>query len=136
MEELLKEVRSPDVSINSSNVLLVEGDFLSVFENSTGESDAIVTLFFIDTAKNLLDYLDVIHQLLKPGGLWINLGSSLFGASPFLQLSLEDLVGVNEEMGFEKWGELSLPEKKLRTREVSYLFNERAYRKKLYEAHF
>jgi hypothetical protein len=36
--------------------------------------DAIVTLFFIDTAENVLQYLDVIKQLLKPGGVWINYG--------------------------------------------------------------
>jgi hypothetical protein len=142
MEELALTIRFPDVSVNASDVLLVEGDFMSVFANSTNHFDAVVTLFFIDTAQNMLDYLDTIKHVLKPGGVWINMGSFLYGASPFLHFSLEDFADTTEKMGFrfmdsdEKWGELSVPGKKLRTRDVSYLFNERAYRKKLYEAHF
>lgn len=35
-----------------------------------------MTCFFIDTARNIVHYLETIHGLLKPGGLWINLGAS------------------------------------------------------------
>jgi carnosine N-methyltransferase len=142
MAELAQEIRFPDVAINASDVLHVEGDFLSVFQNSTGEYDAVVTLFFLDTAQNIMDYLETIQRLLKPGGRWINLGTFLYGASPFLHLSLEDLVDIAKKMDFkfldtdEKWGGLSIPDEKIRTREVCYLFNERAYRKKLFEAQF
>jgi hypothetical protein len=34
----------------------------------------IITCFFIDTANNVLDYVETISSLLKPGGYWINLG--------------------------------------------------------------
>jgi ubiquinone/menaquinone biosynthesis C-methylase UbiE len=51
----------------------VEGDFLEVFPED-GEFDAVVTLFFIDMSDNVVDFLTNIHRLLKPGGLWINLG--------------------------------------------------------------
>jgi hypothetical protein len=142
MAELTEKIRFPDVAINASDVLLVEGDFLSVFQNSTGEFDAVVTLFFIDTAQNMMDYLETIENILKPGGVWINLGTFLYGASPFLHLSLEDLINITKYKNFkfldvdERWGDLSIPGERIRTREVSYLFNERAYRKKLYEAQF
>lgn len=36
------------------------------------------TLFFIDTAHNVLDYLDQIYRSLVPGGWWINEGPLLW----------------------------------------------------------
>jgi ubiquinone/menaquinone biosynthesis C-methylase UbiE len=45
--------------------------------------DAVVTCFFIDTAKNIVDYLETIHKVLKKGGVWINAGK------PILSLSLQ-----------------------------------------------
>lgn len=64
---------------------LVEGDFLEMFPGD-GEFDAVVTLFFIDMADNVIDFLSNIHRLLKPGGIWINLGrtSLSFSLSFFL----------------------------------------------------
>jgi carnosine N-methyltransferase len=41
---------------------------------SIGEFDCVVTCFFIDTAKNIVQYLEIIYDLLKPGGYWINFG--------------------------------------------------------------
>jgi SAM-dependent methyltransferase len=57
-------------------VKLVEGDFLEMFPQD-GDFDAIVTLFFIDIGDNVIDFLSHIHRLLRPGGLWINLGRRL-----------------------------------------------------------
>lgn len=57
-------------------VKLVEGDFLAIFPRD-GEFDAVVTLFFIDISENVVDFLSNIHRLLKPGGVWINLGRTL-----------------------------------------------------------
>ena len=45
-------VKIPDVKINASSILLIEGDFLKVFDDKTAHFDAIVTLFFLDTARN------------------------------------------------------------------------------------
>jgi carnosine N-methyltransferase len=33
-----------------------------------------VTCFFIDTARNVLNYLKIIHALLEDNGVWINIG--------------------------------------------------------------
>jgi carnosine N-methyltransferase len=60
----------------NSPVNLIEGDFLREFPLAE-QYDAIVTLFFIDTSDNIVDFLANIHRLLKPGGLWINLGRKL-----------------------------------------------------------
>lgn len=42
--------------------------------NQRGRWGAVVTCFFIDTARNVLNYLRIIHGLLDNGGVWINLG--------------------------------------------------------------
>lgn len=36
--------------------------------------DCIVTCYFIDTAHNVIAYIENISKILKPGGYWINLG--------------------------------------------------------------
>lgn len=59
------------------------GDFEEIYggepvpgEPEAGIWDAVLTCFFIDTAKNIVNYLRVIHKILAPGGVWINLGTS------------------------------------------------------------
>jgi hypothetical protein len=51
-------------------------DFVSTYqyEEYHNHYDAVVTCFFIDTAINILEYLLIIDHILKPGGLWINVG--------------------------------------------------------------
>ena len=39
--------------------------------------DCVATCFFIDTAHNVIEYVETIWKILKPGGVWINLGESL-----------------------------------------------------------
>jgi 2-polyprenyl-3-methyl-5-hydroxy-6-metoxy-1,4-benzoquinol methylase len=136
------EVFIPDVGVNASSVLHVEGDFMTVFENKTAHYDVVVTLFFVDTAKNMMDYLDNINRLLKPGGIWINMGPLLYGTSPQMQMSLEEVINVSEKMNFEfletdeKWGTITVPGKTVRGQELGYLFNKRAMRRNLYMAQF
>jgi hypothetical protein len=36
--------------------------------------DAVTTIFFIDTAPNVIKYIETVHHCLKKGGIWINLG--------------------------------------------------------------
>ena len=38
--------------------------------------DSICTVYFIDTASNILAYVEMIYNILKPGGYWINLGKT------------------------------------------------------------
>ncbi|KAL9531521.1 Carnosine N-Methyltransferase [Sphaerulina musiva] len=89
----------PDHWPNKS-VKLVEGDFLEMFPQD-GEFDAVVTLFFIDMADNVIDFVSNIHRLLKPGGLWINLGPLKWGSYAELQLSAEEVVQLAELLGFD-----------------------------------
>lgn len=83
--------------------LMIEGDFTTAFTGRGLEEgfDSVVTLFFIDTARNLISYFETIHTLLQPDGYWVNFGPLLYGTAPFVQLSMEEIVHLVEGMGFE-----------------------------------
>lgn len=87
---LLRPVTLPDVDPSSlppgSRFSLIAGDFCDVYGagDEDGKWDAVVTCFFLDTAKNVVQYLRIIHRILKKGGLWINLGPLLWQSVPSL----------------------------------------------------
>lgn len=58
---------------------MAAGDFLDVYSapEYVSSQDCVVTCFFIDCAHNIVEFVQVIHQVLKQGGTWIN-----FRASP------------------------------------------------------
>ena len=45
-----------------------------------------MTCYFIDTAHNVIAYIENISKILKPGGYWINLGklNGIVGSLPTL----------------------------------------------------
>ncbi|KAL1641800.1 hypothetical protein SLS58_005840 [Diplodia intermedia] len=47
-------------------------------DEARGAFDAVATVFFIDTAPNLINYVEAIANCLRSGGLWINLGPLLW----------------------------------------------------------
>ncbi|KAF1850096.1 N2227-domain-containing protein [Cucurbitaria berberidis CBS 394.84] len=138
-DDMLREITAPNAPLNPG-VLLVEGDFNTAFNGQEGHYDIIVTHFFIDTARNLMAYLDTIHRLLRRGGRWVNFGPLLYGTGPFVQLSLDEIIAVVDEMGFEfedladECGSLTFPEKKVRSKEAGYGFNKRALTRNAYLA--
>lgn len=50
------------------------GDFSLYYDLRPNAFGAIITCFFLDTAPNIYEYLALIHRLLHPGGVWINVG--------------------------------------------------------------
>lgn len=40
--------------------------------------NCVATCFFIDCAPNVIDFVETIYNILKPGGIWINLGPLLY----------------------------------------------------------
>lgn len=140
-EELQREVHFPDLVASPDSLIHVEGDFTTEFKRHD-KFDVIVTLFFIDTARNLLHYFETIRDLLKPGGVWINLGPLLYGSRPFVELSLDEIIDILESMEFrfiqtnEQWGEITLPGKKVRGKEARYGLNPRVLTKNSYMAQF
>lgn len=139
-EDMQRPVSFPDVAANSSSVVLVEGDFTTAFHGHAGEFDVVITYFFIDTARNLMTYLETIHRLLRPGGYWLNFGPLLYGSAPFVQLSLEEILLVSQSLGFSfveipsSCGEPTLPGWPVRWMESIYGFNARALVKHAYKS--
>ncbi|KAI8337102.1 N2227-like protein-domain-containing protein [Chlamydoabsidia padenii] len=109
----LQPVKIPDVVPGNLpatvDFSMVAGDFLEVYgehEENQGAWDVVVTCFFIDTARNIIKYLEVIHGILKQGGTWINIGPLLYhfedtpGESS-VELSLDQIKRVAQDIGFE-----------------------------------
>ncbi|KAL6788481.1 N2227-like domain-containing protein [Trichoderma sp. SZMC 28012] len=55
-------------------------DFLCLYGDADHEAsyDAVASVFFLDTAPNLIRYLEVIYHCLRPGGVLINVGPLLW----------------------------------------------------------
>ena len=78
--------------------------FYSVY--TTPDSwDVVVTCFFIDTAKNVFDYLTTLSTIVPTGGYWINLGPLLYHfedmAEASIELTYEELRAIIPQFGFE-----------------------------------
>lgn len=62
-----------EMSMSASDFLLLYGD-----KDQKDSFDAIATVFFLDTAPNVIRYIEVIKNCLKPGGLLVNIGPLLW----------------------------------------------------------
>ncbi|XP_065828165.1 carnosine N-methyltransferase-like [Oscarella lobularis] len=80
-EDQLQTVRIPDVDPHSmpkgSHFSMAAGSFTEVY-TEPNVWDCVATCYFIDTAANVLDYVETISNILKPGGYWINFGPLLY----------------------------------------------------------
>lgn len=70
---MLQGVTFPEVHPSSEALkrnTLSEGDFTKLFldDKERRSYDVVVTLFFIDTARNIVEYLENIHAVLKISG--------------------------------------------------------------------
>lgn len=59
------------VSTGDFCILYSQPEYAEVF-------DAVATVFFIDTAPNIIRYIEAVRNCLQPGGSWINLGPLLW----------------------------------------------------------
>merc|ERR1712019_158223 len=57
---------------------MAASEFVEVYKDQEGEWDAVLTCFFLDTAKNVFMYIRTIAQIVREGGLWVNLGPLLY----------------------------------------------------------
>ncbi|KIV86935.1 hypothetical protein PV11_02511 [Exophiala sideris] len=76
--QTLADLASTGKPIGEMN--MTAGDFvLSYSGPDTRESfDAVVSVFFIDTAPNLFRYIETVRNCLRPNGIWINIGPLLW----------------------------------------------------------
>lgn len=105
--------------------------------------DCLATCFFIDCANNVAEFVenifkygqwpfnfhvfwiqyDVVYRILKPGGIWVNLGPLLYHYSDVqcegsIEPTYEDLLLIIRAVGFEILVSLILNEYKLRFSEL------------------
>lgn len=84
----LQGCKIPDIH-PSTTMMAAEGvgpmtmcaaDFLCLYSDEEHKDtyDAVATVFFLDTAPNLIRYLETIYHCLKPGGVLVNIGPLLW----------------------------------------------------------
>ncbi|CAB3380373.1 Hypothetical predicted protein [Cloeon dipterum] len=109
-EDQVKEAWFPDV--NPADIMcqdgqfsMAAGDFLEIY-NEPNSWDCVATCFFIDCAHNVIEFVETIHKILKPGGIWINLGPLLYHYADMrsensIEPSYDILKEVIMKFGFE-----------------------------------
>ncbi|XP_023344235.1 carnosine N-methyltransferase [Eurytemora carolleeae] len=111
-EDQLKTVHFPDVDPNQlpedRKFSMAAGDFLEVYNEAeyVSSQDCVATCFFMDCAHNIVDFIQTIHKVLKPGGYWINLGPLLYHFSDMpgetsIEPSYDCVRGIIKDFGFE-----------------------------------
>ena len=106
---VFKKYTFPDEDINlqgKGKITLTGGDFVQLFKDKKENYDCVITCFFIDTAKNVIEYIDVIENVLKKGGIWINFGPLSYHwigyqDIPTIELPYDKLKEVIQNFGFE-----------------------------------
>lgn len=86
--EHMKSVQIPDVHCatvlanisNAGQMSMSASDFILLYgsEEQKDSFDAVATVFFLDTAPNVIRYLETIHNCLRSGGLIVNFGPLLW----------------------------------------------------------
>lgn len=71
LDEVMKSDQTYDFS-------MVAGEFVEVYSKQPGTWDCVVTCFFMDTAHNIIEYIECISNILKKGGIWVNIGPLLY----------------------------------------------------------
>lgn len=109
--DMLRGVSVPDVLPSvlppGSDFSMVAGDFLEVYTKpeERGAWDVVATCYFLDTAKNVLRYLEVINAVLPIGGYWVNVGPLLWHFEhdkvPTVELTCDEILALLPRMGFE-----------------------------------
>eukprot|EP01126_Amoeba_proteus_P014852 TRINITY_DN16591_c0_g1_i20.p1 TRINITY_DN16591_c0_g1~~TRINITY_DN16591_c0_g1_i20.p1 ORF type:complete len:407 (+),score=97.57 TRINITY_DN16591_c0_g1_i20:59-1222(+) len=118
LEDQFRMVKIPEVLTTQlpqgADFSYAAGDFIEIYTDNPNYWDAVVTCFFLDTANNVIEYIETIKYILKPGGRWINLGSSGINAEygPLLyhyadmpgeqsiEISYEEVIDVVKQLGF------------------------------------
>lgn len=108
-EDQVRPIQFPDTSMldldDSLQFSMAAGNFLDIY-NKPNNWNNIVTCFFIDTAHNVIEYIEKIWLILKPGGYWLNMGPLLYHFSNLsheksLELSYEQIKRIIEKIGFK-----------------------------------
>lgn len=90
----------------SSNSKDAPSDVAEFRVTSQGSFDVVCTCFFLDTAPDIIQYLQTVQFCTKPDGIWINFGPLLWhfqddAAEGGLELARDDLINLIKQIGFK-----------------------------------
>ena len=113
LNRLSRDTSSPALDRMS----MTAADFILLYkeEGQRDRFDAIVTVFFIDTAPNVIRYIETARNCLKSGGVWINLGPLLWHfeeRSPSIQVDGHS-AGNPDRSGIGEPGSVELTEEEV-----------------------
>ena len=112
-EAPFKKVMIPDENLaeelsktETGEMSMVAGEFCRVYKEKINFFDSVVTCYFIDTANNIIEYIETIYNILKIGGLWINFGPLLYHYTDninevSIELSWNEVKNIIIGFGFE-----------------------------------
>ena len=85
---------------------MVAGEFIRVYKKNINFWDGIVTCFFLDTANNVIEYIETISEIIKTNGIWINIGPLLYHYTEMeneisIELSWDEIKKIIIGYGFE-----------------------------------
>ena len=128
-ENLAEELSKTD----TGEMSMVAGEFCHVYKDKINFFDGIVTCYFIDTANNIIEYIETIHNIVKIGGLWVNFGPLLYHYTEneneiSIELSWEEVKHIIIGYGFEF--------KKIETVKTTYSTNKDSMTQRIYNCIF
>ncbi len=103
----------PDENINDimnnnnyGKINIIPGDFILSYKNKNNIYDGIITCFFLDTANNIIQFIEIIYNILKKNGIWINFGPLLYhfhniSNEVSIELSWEEIKKIIVKFGFD-----------------------------------
>lgn len=131
-EHQLKKVKVPDVHPGSAlddvfghttgkaadRMSMTAADFVVLYGDKEHKDmfNAVVTVYFIDTAPNLIRYVETIRNCLQDGGLWMNLGPLLWhfaDRAPSEERHTEWAQGPRDKTGIEEPGAFELTDEEV-----------------------
>lgn len=76
----ITDVSRTSITGHEGSMAITAGDFCVSYGSvdNADAFDAVASVFFIDTAPNLIRYVETVRHCLKPGGYWINIGPLLW----------------------------------------------------------
>ena len=139
-ETAFKKILIPDENLaeelsktDTGEMSMVAGEFCRVYKDKINFFYSIVTCYFIDTANNIIEYIETIHNILKVGGLWINFGPLLYHYTEnenevSIELSWEEVKHIIIGFGFEF--------KKIENVKATYSSNKESMTQRIYNCIF
>ena len=109
-ESVTKKHYFPDVDISEDlknvkkeNIKITKRDFETEYENKKDLFDCVITAFSSDEAKNIINFTEKVNNVLKKGGIWINLGGlyNIYSEYGGFDLTWEEWKHVILKSGFE-----------------------------------